>query len=156
MQGLLTLVCAAGSGVMAGVFFVFSVAIMQALRALPPPSGIAAMQSINIVIVNPLFLSVFLGTGAACAAAAVVSVTGWDTSGGWGTLAGSGFYLVGAVLVTMGFNVPLNNALARVAPESGDGARIWADYLSRWTAWNHVRTLAALAAALSFLFARWA
>ena len=156
MQGLLTLVCAAGSGVMAGVFFVFSVAIMQALRALPPPSGIAAMQSINIVIVNPLFLSVFLGTGAACAAAAVVSVTGWDTSGGWGTLAGSAFYLIGAVLVTMGFNVPLNNALARVAPESGDGARVWADYLSRWTAWNHVRTLAALAAMLSFLLARWA
>jgi len=52
------------------------------------------------------------------------------------------------------FNVPLNNALAAVDPASADGARVWAGYFTRWTAWNHVRTVAALAAAASLTIAR--
>ncbi len=44
-------------------------------------------------------------------------------------------------------NVPRNNALAAVDPASAEGARLWAGYLTGWTAWNHVRTVAALAAA---------
>jgi uncharacterized membrane protein len=44
----------------------------------------------------------------------------------------------------------LNDALAGVKPESAEGARLWATYLTRWTAWNHVRALAALAAAALF------
>jgi len=47
------------------------------------------------------------------------------------------------------FNVPLNEALAKVEPTSINGASLWASYLNNWTAWNHVRTAAALAAAAS-------
>jgi uncharacterized membrane protein len=47
------------------------------------------------------------------------------------------------------------DALAAVKPESAEGATLWAAYLSRWTAWNHVRTLAALAAAGMFVIAIW-
>jgi len=54
---------------------------------------------------------------------------------------------VGTVLVTMVFNVPRNDALAAVDPASAEGARLWARYVVEWTAWNHVRTAAALAAA---------
>lgn len=66
------------------------------------------------------------------------------------TLAGSLLYLLGTIVVTITFNVPLNDALAAVKSESAEGATLWAAYLSRWTAWNHVRTLAALAAAALF------
>jgi uncharacterized membrane protein len=59
-------------------------------------------------------------------------------------------YLAGTILVTIVFNVPLNNALAVVQPESAEGAKLWATYLSRWTMWNHVRMIAALAAATLF------
>jgi uncharacterized membrane protein len=64
-------------------------------------------------------------------------------------------YVLGTIVVTIAFNVPLNNALAAVKPESAEGATLWAAYLSRWTAWNHVRTLAALAAAGMFVIAIW-
>ncbi len=40
--------------------------------------------------------------------------------------------------------------LAVVQPESADGAKLWATYLSRWTMWNHVRMIAALGAAALF------
>ena len=45
----------------------------------------------------------------------------------------------------MAFNVPLNNKLAATGAKSAEGASVWKTYLSAWTAWNHVRTIAALA-----------
>ncbi|WP_251959094.1 hypothetical protein [Nostoc commune] len=57
---------ALGCGLMAGVFFAFSTFVMNALARLQPVQGIVAMQSINITVINPLFMAVFLGTAAAC------------------------------------------------------------------------------------------
>jgi uncharacterized membrane protein len=151
---VLTLVCALGTGLIAGVFFIFSICVMKALRALPAACGMAAMQSINIVIINPWFLSVFLGTAGSCVLATALSIVMWNAAGAGGRLVGSALYLIGVLFVTMRFNVPLNDALERVAPGSSDAASLWADYLSRWTAWNHVRTVAALLAALSFALTR--
>lgn len=67
MLDLVTLLSALGSGVIAGVFFAFSTSVMKALAALPPAQGVAAMQSINVAIINPWFLIPFLGTAAAAA-----------------------------------------------------------------------------------------
>ena len=61
--------------------------------------------------------------------------------------AGALLYFIGTFLVTMVFNVPLNDALAAAAPDSADGASLWARYLGTWTVWNHVRTIAAFAGA---------
>jgi uncharacterized membrane protein len=66
-------------------------------------------------------------------------------------------YLIGAVLTTVVFNVPLNNALAQVDPVNEDSAMIWSHYLATWSAWNHVRALGSLlaAAALVVGLSRW-
>ncbi len=141
----LTVLCALGAGLIAGVFFAFSSFVMGALARLPPAQGIAAMQSINVVVLNRLFLGVFVGTAVACGVLAVVAFL---AGSGWGALArllGSLLYVVGTFGVTMWGNVPLNEALARVAPASGEA--VWAHYLARWTFWNHVRTGAAFLSA---------
>ena len=75
----LTFVTALGCGLIAGLFFAFSVAVMQALARLPAAGGIAAMQSINSAILNPLFLSVFLGTAAGCALVMLTSLARWHS-----------------------------------------------------------------------------
>jgi uncharacterized membrane protein len=62
-------------------------------------------------------------------------------------------YVVGTFLVTIVFNVPLNETLATLNPESAGAVNLWHDYLSRWTAWNHVRTISALAATASLTIA---
>ena len=108
----LTLVSALGCGLIAGVFFGFSAFVMRALARLPAAQGIAAMQSINIVVINPLFMAVFLGTAATCALLIVPATRMWNGPGAAYLLAGSLLYLVGTVLVTMVFNVPRNDALA--------------------------------------------
>jgi uncharacterized membrane protein len=143
----LKLLAALGCGLIAGVFFAFSTFVMKALAQRPPAQGIAAMQAINITVINPLFLTGFLGTGAACFFLAVSSLLKWNQPDATYLLVGSLLYLVGTLLVTMVFNVPLNNALATVEPDNTDGVNLWANYLSNWTLWNHVRTIAALAAA---------
>jgi len=146
--GILTLLSALGSGLIAGVFFGFSTFVMRALARRPPAEGIAAMQSINVVVINPAFLAAFLGTAVTCLAVAVLSVLRWHEPGAVYRLSGSVLYLVGTFGVTMVCNVPRNDALAAVDPTSEGGARLWADYLVSWTAWNHVRTAAAFAAAV--------
>ena len=149
----LTLLAALGSGLIAGVFFAFSAFVMKALARRPPGEGIAAMQSINVVVLKSWFMVAFLGTAAVCVLALVSSLVRWHEPGAEYLFIGGVFYLVGSLLVTIVFNVPRNEALASVAPADPDGARIWAGYVARWTAWNHVRTAASLAAAASFSIA---
>jgi uncharacterized membrane protein len=143
----LTLFSALGCWLIAGVFFAFSTFVMKALAWIQPGQGIAAMQSINAAVPGSLFGMTFLGTAAACAVLAVLSLFRWHKPGAGYLLAGGLLYLVGVILVTMIFNVPKNNVLAAVDPASGEGASLWADYVSSWTVWNHLRTAASLAAA---------
>lgn len=150
---ILTFVSALGSGLIAGFFLAFSIVVMKALGQQPPSHGIAAMQSINVVVLNPMFFTAFFGTATACLVLAISTLLRWQRPGTAYLLAGSLLYLVGTILVTIVFNVPRNNALAAVDPTSPEGANVWANYLSSWTAWNHVRTIAALAAAASFTMA---
>jgi uncharacterized membrane protein len=142
-----------GCGLIAGVFFAFSTFVMNALARRPSTEGIAAMQSINITVINPWFMTAFLGTAVACVFLTVSSLLKWNQPGAVYLLVGSLLYLVGTLGVTIVFNVPLNDALATVKPESTDGANLWASYLTDWTLWNHVRTVAALAAAALFTIA---
>jgi uncharacterized membrane protein len=144
---VVTLVAALGCGLMAGVFFAFSTFVMKALARIPQGEGIAAMQSINVTVISFWFMLVFLGTAALCAFLAVVSYLRWEYPASVYGVAGSLLYLVGTVLVTLVFNVPRNNALASVGRADPRGSKLWPDYLSSWTAWNHLRTVAALAAA---------
>jgi uncharacterized membrane protein len=82
----------------------------------------------------------------------VAALLRWGEPGAVWLLVGGLLYLVGAIAVTMA-NVPRNNALAAVAPESAEGAGLWACYVEEWTAWNHVRAAASLAAAASLIVA---
>jgi uncharacterized membrane protein len=143
---LLILVAALGAGLIAGVFFAFSSFVMGALGKLPPAQGLAAMQSINIVVINPLFMAVFLGTGLLAAYLAVWAGTHWSEPRALWVMLGALAYVVGSVGVTLVFNVPLNDALAAADPASTDGAALWARYQGSWALWNHVRGLASLAA----------
>jgi len=85
----LTLFAALGCGLMAGLFFAFSVSVMKALARLPPAEGIAAMQSINVAILNPLFGAAFFGTAAACVLVMISSLLWWHAPGAVYLLVGS-------------------------------------------------------------------
>ena len=145
-SSILTLVTALGCGTIAGVFFAFSTFVMKALARLPADDGIAAMQSINVAVLGSWFLAAFLGTAVACLLVVVAAIIQWSDPSAIFRLLGAVAYLVGCFLVTMVCNVPMNEALASLSPTAPDRAARWASYLAGWTSWNHLRTLASLAA----------
>src|SRR5262245_51566353 len=143
---------AVGCGVMAGVYFAFSGFVMTALSRIDQASGVAAMSSINTVILRSLFMPLFFGTTVAALVVSVAALTRWDAPGAFAMLAGGVLYFLGMFVVTMLLNVPLNNALES-AHASVDAATTWARYLREWTMWNHVRTVASTAACALFIVA---
>jgi uncharacterized membrane protein len=120
---------ALGSGLMAGLFFAFSTAVMPALGSLPEEQGIAAMQKINAAILNPLFLLLFFGTAVASIIGIIASLVGWYAPRALWLLIGSFSYPLGSFLVTILFNVPLNKALTRLPAESAGTLELWTKYL---------------------------
>ncbi len=146
LEWLLIAACV-GSGMMAGLFFAFSTFMMKALANLSDSNGIKAMQAINRTIVRPSFLFVFLGTGILCSVLVLLS---WITAPDLLPLTGAAalFYIVCCILSTVLFNIPLNNELETIDPNSAEGHDFWRHYLSKWTRWNHVRSVATLCCTL--------
>ena len=146
------LLSAIGAAVISGVFFAFSNFVMKALAQAPAREGVAAMQRINIAVLNPLFLGVFVGTAVLGLVCIAVSLFGWVGGRSWLMIAAGTSYLIGTFGVTMVFNVRRNDRLAKLSADSAEAAAYWPRYVSEWVLWNHVRTIAAaLAAVLSVL-----
>ena len=149
----LVIFCALGSGAIGGVFFAFSNFVMPALARIAPAEGIHAMQAINVTVLNRLFLGTFMGTGALSLAAIVVALLRWDGIGSLCAVLGGATYALGSILVTMRGNVPLNNALMRITQADALGEATWRSYLTDWTKWNTVRTIACFVAMTLFIVA---
>lgn len=143
---------ALGCGVMAGIFFAFSNFVMRAFAQISPAQGIAAMLAVNITVINPLFMLLFIGTAVLSVMAIAAALWFGDGHNTGYLIAGGVLYLLGNIGVTAAYNIPLNNALAAVEANSHDAMRIWNNYLAKWTFWNHIRTVTALVAAVAFMF----
>lgn len=141
LSSLPLLVCI-GAGLVGGVFLAFSSFVMKALATLPAEQGVAAMQRINLVVLNPLFLGIFVGTAVLAGICVFAGFHPPGTRRSVLLLTAGLSYLVGAFGVTAAFNVPRNERLARLPPESAEAAAYWPIYLREWLRWNHVRTAA--------------
>lgn len=139
------------TGAVSGVFFAFSVSVMLGLDGIRPEQSIAAMQSINERIQNPVFLPAFLLAPLAALATGVLLLSLGQRVAAITFFAAAAVYFLGALLPTIAVNVPMNEALAAAAipADPEQAARLWADYSSRWTGWNTVRAVSSL---LSLLF----
>jgi uncharacterized membrane protein len=147
--GALSVAC----GVMGGVFFAFSTFVVRALGDVPARIGIRAMQSINVHAITPIFMTALFGTGVACAGVAVYASTAALDAGALPLIAGAATYFLGTIVVTIAFNVPLNDSLAVLDPEAGDATWVWARYRRQWLAWNHVRTWSGILASAWLAYA---
>ena len=118
------------NGLLAGIYVAFVVAVMPALHGLPDDTFVRVMNRINVVIVNPAFLILFLG---APVLAVILAALRRDPL----TIAAAVAAVV-AVVITIAVNVPLNDALA------GGGTRD--AFETPWASWHYLRTSAATVA----------
>jgi uncharacterized membrane protein len=151
---ILTSTAALASAAAAGMMYVFSTFVMRGLDRTGPVTAITAMRAINAEAnTNAPFLLAYLGAALLAAAVGVVAIIQFRQPGSGWLLAGA---VVGvlAAIITIAFNVPLNNHLDTVDPAGlsvTDAAREWQAYLTSWSAWNHVRTITAITAAVLML-----
>ncbi|MBO9696545.1 MAG: DUF1772 domain-containing protein [Sphingopyxis sp.] len=140
-------------GLLAGLYFAFSAFAMTAFARIGASAGVAAMNSINRVIRRSLFMPLFVGSSLSSLALAIIGALYPGERGACAALAGGAIYFIGMFVVTMGFNVPRNNALDASDPATAAGQALWARYVKEWTGWNHVRTLASTVALILFVIA---
>jgi uncharacterized membrane protein len=135
-------------GLVAGVFGIYSNAIMPGLRRMDDRTFVAAFQSIDRAIINPAFMAMFFGALALTALAALLHLTGDQRP----MLPWIGAALVPylfVVAITIGVNVPRNNEIKA----AGDIDRMPDPHAARerfdedrWVRWNHLRTFASTVA----------
>ncbi|GGT28635.1 anthrone oxygenase family protein [Streptomyces purpureus] len=131
------------TGLYAGFMLIFLTGIMPALARLTDGEFVTVMRRINEYVPKAVFMVVFIGLVVFPALALAVPVEGRSDTQFWLVLAG----LVCAVLnhlVTMGGNVPLNNALA--ASEGQPASAVRAAFEARWNRLHLVRTVLVTAA----------
>ncbi len=127
-----------------GFFYAWVCSTMWGLDQADPRIAIAAMQAMNASVRNAVFFPAFYLTPVVLAVTAGVAYRGQFRSAALWFAAAGLVYLVFGLFLTMGINVPMNEALATVdIPNDIEAARtVWQDYSSQWQFWNQTRTVA--------------
>lgn len=146
----LLLAAGLGTGLQAGTYFTWATGVMPGLARVDDRTFVHAMQQMNVAIVNPLFLTTFLGAPL-LAGAAIVTAT--SEARPW-VAAGAGL-AVATVVITMAGNVPLNDALdaAGRIDEITDLAAVREKFETRWVRLNALRTVTSTASLAALLWA---
>lgn len=151
---VLTSLAALAAAAACGMMYVFSTFVMRGLDRTGPVEAITVMRGINVVAnSSPAFLLAYFGATILALIVGIMAVLRIGEPGSGWILAGAILGIL-AALITMVFNVPLNNHLETVDPAGlsvTDAAQEWQAYLSTWTAWNHVRAATSIVAAVLML-----
>jgi uncharacterized membrane protein len=141
------------TGLVAGVFYAYSVSVDPGLTAQSDASYVATMQEINERIQNPLFFASFIGAVLFLLAALVVHLPRLRSSRFLLISLACLLYIGGGFLLTAFINVPMNNQLATVDPEAPALvlSRAREAYEGPWDFWNGVRTIFSTVAFLSLI-----
>lgn len=141
MSEVALIVAVATTGLTAGIFLGFSIAVMPALARVGDRAFVDVMQNINSAIQNGVFGLVFLGAPASNAIAAW-RYADQDEVFRW-TVAGLVGYLA-TLTITFTINIPLNNRLDQAGSADPGGPR--ASFERAWVLWHNIRTITCVAA----------
>jgi uncharacterized membrane protein len=142
VRGGALVVATVATGLLAGLFYGFSIAVMPALAASDDRTYVGAMQSINRVIQNGWLALVSLAALGPGVVALVGHLGADDHRAVPWIIVGLALY-VATWIVTFAVNIPLNNALdaAGDPDQITDLAAVRARFQSSWVPWNHVRSV---------------
>ena len=141
-------------GLVSGVFLAFSGFVMRSLSKAKASAGIEVMQIINREVWPTLFIALLLGMSAL--SPGLMAYAYFQIEGTASTLiiTGGAIYLLGSFVVSLAFNVPMNNRLDSRECASAEVAIYWTNtYVPRWTFWNYIRAASSGSAAVCYLFA---
>ena len=134
-------------GLLAGLYFFSTIAVMPALTAADDRTLVDAMQQMIDKIENPAFFLVLLGAPALATVALVQARrSGQAKIAAW-IVAGLALYTV-MIIITFAVHIPLNDDLKQAGDPDriANIAQVRDDFVTPWVAWDIVRTVATTAA----------
>jgi len=141
-------------GMISGFFLTFSDFLMRSLKLAETTAGIEVMQIINREVWKSL--TIYMLWGMVAYSVILGGYASYYLNGSIAALiiTGSITYVVGMLMVSYAFNIPMNNRLEALELSTPEAATYWHDnYVNRWVFWNYVRAIASGAAALCFFIA---
>jgi uncharacterized membrane protein len=145
MTTLILIITATATGLIAGLFYAYTCSVNLGLGKLTDREYIAAMNSINVQILNPLFFASFMGTLLLLPLSAYLNYSPGMNTRFILLVAAALIYAIGVFGVTMFGNVPLNDALARLNAETASAKDLSvyrAMFEGPWNFLHNIRTLA--------------
>jgi uncharacterized membrane protein len=136
------------TGIMTGVFHLYSHTVMPGLGRTDDRTFVGAFQAIDRAIINPLFLVTFLGAVVFIGSATAASFGSSSRSMLPWLVAALVLYLV-VLVITFRINVPLNDAIKAAGnPDRIADLRAVRERFNeaQWLRWNTVRAVASTAA----------
>lgn len=104
------------AGLISGLFYAFTVAVMPGLARSTDGTTVETMQNINKAILNGWFMLAYLGAPLFITTALVLHATDPDTRNAVPPLAAALATCLAAMVITARINIPLNNALEEAGP----------------------------------------
>jgi uncharacterized membrane protein len=142
LRSVVLLAATLTTGLMAGLYFAFSVAVLPGLAKAGDRTFIEAMQRVNVAILNGWFTLAFGGALVLGVLTAILHRGGEGRPALPWIIAGVALYAA-SLVITTGFSVPLNNRLADAGAPGRihDPAAVRVQFESAWVHWNVARTL---------------
>ncbi|HVI48667.1 MAG TPA: anthrone oxygenase family protein [Chitinophaga sp.] len=148
----IVLVCTALlTALIGGLFYAWSCSVTVGLAKVPDNVYMAAMQSMNREILNPVFFLSFMGTWIMLPICTWMSYKQPEIGRFWFLLAATIIYWVGIFGVTSFGNVPLNDALDKFDLANATEQAISAHRLKFEGPWNRLNTVRTIASVLTIL-----
>lgn len=155
LSGIILVLAATVTALIGGLFYAWSCSVVPGLGRLGNTEYIAAMQSMNRAILNPVFFLSFMGTLILLPLATFLHY-GHGSMRFWLLLAASIAYAAGVFGVTMAGNVPLNNALDVFNLKTASADEIAAfrtRFEAPWNRLNDIRTFFSVVAIILVVIA---
>jgi uncharacterized membrane protein len=139
------------SGLMAGLFYAWSISVTPGLAKINDGSYLQAFQAMNRAILNPSFFIVFFGLVILLPVLSYLTFQASISNQFWYVILATILYLVGIMGVTIGGNVPLNNALEALQIESMTPEQMDVFRKGFESKWNRLNTFRTISSAITFL-----
>jgi len=151
IKNLILIITATSTALIAGLFYAYSCSVNIGLGKLSDEGYIAAMQSINREIQNPLFFASFMGTLLLLPVSTWLQYKAGESNTFLFLLAATLIYAIGTFGVTMFGNVPLNGVLDKFNLHSASVEEIVKQRAMFELPWNRLHNIRTIASVVSLV-----